>query len=168
MLDCVARSVPRSLSQRTRPGRRSRRGWSGAELWSGLRASVGHYGAIHRTGTRPGRWTVGARRFTAAARSADGGSLRGDAPPRSRGERHRSLDVAAGDDSRSAARRIDDGVGRGLQSVSLRAASRCSVVPTGLVVEVEGALVSRPYVEMTVATMRRFGAHVDDDGTFFA
>jgi 3-phosphoshikimate 1-carboxyvinyltransferase len=42
------------------------------------------------------------------------------------------------------------------------------LLSTGLVVEVEGALVSRPYVEMTVATMRRFGAHVDDDGTFFA
>jgi 3-phosphoshikimate 1-carboxyvinyltransferase len=42
------------------------------------------------------------------------------------------------------------------------------LLSTGLVVEVEGVLVSRPYVEMTVATMRRFGAHVDDDGTFFA
>jgi 3-phosphoshikimate 1-carboxyvinyltransferase len=42
------------------------------------------------------------------------------------------------------------------------------LLPTGLVVEVEGPLVSRPYVEMTLATMRRFGAHVDDDGTFFA
>jgi 3-phosphoshikimate 1-carboxyvinyltransferase len=39
--------------------------------------------------------------------------------------------------------------------------------PTGLVIEVEGSLVSRPYVEMTVATMRRFGARVEDDGTFF-
>ncbi len=42
------------------------------------------------------------------------------------------------------------------------------LLPAGLVVEVEGSLVSRPDVEMTLATMRRFGAHVDDDGTYFA
>src|SRR5665213_106154 len=42
------------------------------------------------------------------------------------------------------------------------------LLPTGLVVEVEGVLVSRPYVEMTLATMRRFGAHVEDDGTYFS
>jgi 3-phosphoshikimate 1-carboxyvinyltransferase len=42
------------------------------------------------------------------------------------------------------------------------------LLPAGLVVEVEGTLVSRPYVEMTVATMRRFGAYVDNDGSVFA
>jgi 3-phosphoshikimate 1-carboxyvinyltransferase len=40
--------------------------------------------------------------------------------------------------------------------------------PEGAVVEVVGQLVSRPYVDMTIATMRRFGAVVEEvhDGSF--
>jgi len=37
----------------------------------------------------------------------------------------------------------------------------------GLVIEVEGALISQPYVAMTVAMMRQFGAAVQADGTRF-
>jgi 3-phosphoshikimate 1-carboxyvinyltransferase len=41
------------------------------------------------------------------------------------------------------------------------------LVAGGLVIDVEGALVSRPYVEMTLATMRQFGAEIESDGTTF-
>jgi len=41
------------------------------------------------------------------------------------------------------------------------------LVEDGLVIDVEGALVSRPYVEMTLATMRQFGAEVETDGVTF-
>jgi len=37
-------------------------------------------------------------------------------------------------------------------------------MPRGLTVEIDGDLVSRPYVEMTAQAMRDFGAHVDRDG----
>jgi 3-phosphoshikimate 1-carboxyvinyltransferase len=37
-------------------------------------------------------------------------------------------------------------------------------MPLGLEVEIEGELVSRPYVEMTAQAMRDFGARVDRDG----
>jgi len=38
------------------------------------------------------------------------------------------------------------------------------VLPEGLVIEISGSLVSRPYVEMTVAVMTSFGADVRVDG----
>lgn len=41
------------------------------------------------------------------------------------------------------------------------------LVDEGLEIEVDGALVSRPYVDMTVAAMRRFGASVIDNDTRF-
>ena len=42
------------------------------------------------------------------------------------------------------------------------------LVRDGLEIEVTGSLVSRPYVEMTIATMRAFGAIVESDGDVFA
>jgi 3-phosphoshikimate 1-carboxyvinyltransferase len=40
--------------------------------------------------------------------------------------------------------------------------------PEGLAVTVDGPLVSRPYVDMTIALMRRFGAAVTEDGATIA
>jgi 3-phosphoshikimate 1-carboxyvinyltransferase len=42
------------------------------------------------------------------------------------------------------------------------------LVETGLEIEVEGSLVSRPYVDMTIEAMRRFGAKVSEDHNKFA
>ncbi|MCG5031622.1 3-phosphoshikimate 1-carboxyvinyltransferase [Mesosutterella sp. OilRF-GAM-744-9] len=39
--------------------------------------------------------------------------------------------------------------------------------PSGLVIDIDGPLISRPYVEMTLRLMKRFGAEVEDRGNSF-
>lgn len=38
------------------------------------------------------------------------------------------------------------------------------VLPNGLVIHVEGDLVSKPYIDITINEMRKFGVHVQNDG----